>query len=292
MMMAEQSRRFVAALCAGVALCGVNAAAAADPYAFEIDFRLVDFSVESRTTSPPREGLGAAVRVDVVSGFTDPASPLNFVELRSPSGAIEGGLGPLDPNTTNGYESVADVAAEVNSGLWRLFVSDGATGESRFFDLGFSLAPDIDERLFRRITPTNYFVDQPFDRANPFMWDVEPSFGPEADFDRGRGIVANFADPIDPAATTWAPSQTLPITPPGGFVMVQLEFVNTDAIDPSQFELTSFNISDGGPLASASIAERSVSSYSFVGSVPVVPAPGAAGLLVLAGGFGVRRRRR
>lgn len=227
-----------------------------------------------------------------VTGWTDPFSADNRVQIMSNSGHFFGQTDPTGSGSTSaGFATFGELSNAITSDTaWAVEVRDGATGTlyNYAFDLdGTALVADH----MRSAIVTSHNPGDIIPATPTFEWAIAPAADPANEYTSVGPFVFGPTPVSTPAIgvneTTWTPDTPLSAGV-YSFIVVHYGY-------PTMGPL--FNPSTPTPLGGAPDLDvftftSIYSSYSQVSGLQVIPAPGAAALAGVAGVVGARRRRR
>lgn len=272
--------RFRAAAVAPAALIAL----ASSSFGFDVTLG-VSLEVGHFNNAAPHYNLFPRVEV---TNFTDEFHPDNSWLLRSPNGEFEGV--PFSSLSSN-FSSAQELLDEANAGNWTLEITDGATGEVRFFEFTVSIDSALtDPDYLRALTVTSHMFGDAMFNMPTFEWMVEPNLSgnPDAEYDSLFGNLSPGGfEFLNPSDTSWTPAFA-----PLADGLYSL-FVSTSNLDAPQSYVsidTPFAVDGLDELGSFSTTDYTLAAWHSVIGLEV-PAPGTIALAGLAGIAGLRRRR-
>lgn len=244
-----------------------------------------DLTIGHFDNAAPHYNLFPVVQL---SGFTDDFDPGNAWLVQSPSGAYKST--ELNSSSFN-LPTAQDMLDEANAGAWTMEITDGVTGDIRFFEFYVSIDSALAEPDYlRALTVTSHSAGDLISNSPTFEWVVDPnvSNNPDAEY---TSLFANIApggfQSLPVGTTMWSPPSS-PLA--NGIHSLYVGTTNDDA--PQLF------VSVDDPFATDGLDELdsfyqygyTLGAWHSVGGL-IVPAPGTAVVAGIAGLIGIRRRR-
>ena len=244
-----------------------------------------DLTIGHFNNDAPHYNLFPVVQL---TGFTDDFDPGNAWAVQSPTGAFK--TNEINSSSFN-LLTAQDLLDEANAGAWTMEITDGVTGDIRFFEFYVSIDSTLtDPDFLRALTVTSHSAGDIISNSPTFEWVVDPnvSNNPDAEY---TSLFANISpggfEALPVGTTMWSPPSsplanglhalyvsTTNYNAPQSYVTVDGPFA-TDGLD----EINSFFQND-----------YTLGAWHSVSGLNV-PAPGTLALAGLAGIVGIRRRR-
>lgn len=284
----QSPRRFRAAACVAVLFSAGAVSTTIAAYDVSVRFQVEALSFSGIPSSP----YITFPFLDV-QGFTDQSHPDNRAQLISGGDTFIGLVNGPYSASSDTHENVDLLKSNLDRNPWRLSITDGATAQTRAFDITVSSALLTGEYM-RPLTMLGGIDNGSVITADQiFQWSMDDTTNPLAQYTDAfismyaPGTGRSYSSPlITPADRSWMPD-TGPLAP-GSYNMVVMMYSYSV---PQDLVVASAAASDGGEeLASFAASVNSVTQMQLYG-LTVVPGPASLSLFAVGGLVAFRRRR-